>query len=111
MRYLITGVALLLGVTLMLASFVAGQQFRKIASSPLLVTLDDYPLLEFVGGGLLRSTNPNVDPAAMAHRVQQRIGLIALGGLIFLLVGVAFFTLTKPKPTGTAPSNLDSRVE
>jgi len=33
MRYFISGVAILIGVTLLVASFVAGQQFREIATS------------------------------------------------------------------------------
>jgi hypothetical protein len=94
MRYLITGVALVIGITLLLTSFVVGKQFRELATAGATPTLDGVPLLEFIAGDLM--SDPNVSPQEMAGRVQQRLGLVALGGLAFVLVGIAFFAMTKP---------------
>ncbi len=107
MRLMITGVAILIGITLLFSSFTAGKQFREIATADAAPNLDDYPFLELMGGDLLNSTVEGIGPAEMAEQVQQRLGLLALGGLVFLLIGAAFFVLTKPKKS-TSGSRTDS---
>lgn len=97
MRYLIASVAIVLGLTLLMGYFVVTEQLREIARSPTPMSLENYPLLEFVGGDLFRDTDPDITPAEMADHVQQRISLIGIGGLVFILAGIAFFVLTMPR--------------
>jgi hypothetical protein len=77
MRLMITAVAILIGITLLLSSFTAGNQFREIATADATPNLDEYRFLEFIGSDLLNSSVEGLSPAEMAEQVQQRLGLIA----------------------------------
>lgn len=107
MRYVITIIAVVLGLVFLATSFVAARQFREIATSQTPVNLDDYPLLGRIGGDLMLGPANGESPRELAEKVQRRLGYIALCGLIFLLIGAAVFAFAKPKVKKDSQTNSD----